>query len=239
MRTNVRPTKPTKRQRTRCGLCGKRRLTTEEHVVPKNLYAPTRRRGKTHWIVIAACSECNNGTTDDDVHLRFVLALAGQSNQAVKELWETKITGSLRRRDGLRRAQDVYAIMRPVSGSTDHMIYPANDPRVLKSVRKIVRGLARHHGLPWPVHDAQVIADVLRGPELLDVVSDGFSYGHVQSDIFEYHYLPVVGEEGLHSVWFIHFFERTTFRAVVFQTVEDCQRAWATALDAAPIRQHS
>lgn len=129
----------------------------------QNLYAPTKRRGKTHWIVIAACSECNNGTTDDDVHLRFVLALAGQSNQAVTELWKAKITGSLKRGDGLRRAQDVFAIMRPVPGSTNYMIYPADDPRVLKSVRKIARGLARHHGLPWPVDDAQVVADVLRG----------------------------------------------------------------------------
>jgi hypothetical protein len=63
-----------------------------------------------------------------------------------------KATRSLREVDGRRRVLDALALMRPVQleGKTRHMIYPGDDERCLRVVRKVVRGLSYAHRLRWP-----------------------------------------------------------------------------------------
>jgi hypothetical protein len=42
------------------------------------------------------------------------------------------------------------------------MVYPARDARVMRLVRKVLRGLCHHHALLPPVHDDQAWADIQR-----------------------------------------------------------------------------
>ncbi len=42
-----------------------------------------------------------------------------------------------------------------------YIVYPGQDARITRVIRKIVRGLSYHHGLPMPVYDEQIWVDVL------------------------------------------------------------------------------
>ncbi|TIV81698.1 MAG: hypothetical protein E5V66_10410 [Mesorhizobium sp.] len=200
-----------------CGLCGEHRLTTREHVVPKSLYAPTRSNSRFQRIIIAACKDCNNGSADDDAHFRFVLTLAGDTNSTVDELWSGKVRRALAEKDGRRRALDVFALMRPAPdvGPDRHRIYPADDPRVLRSVRKIIRGLSRHHRLNYPIRDDQVLADVQRLP-IADDLFAAMEHRSAEPDVLEYAYLHLDDPEGLLSQWWLRFFKRTSFTGLAY-----------------------
>jgi hypothetical protein len=108
--------------------------------------------------------------------------------------------------------------MKPVeiAGAERHMIYPGEDPRVMRVVKKIIRGLCWHHDLPSPVADSQVWADVLKyvvPQEFLDEMP----IHHREKDIVEYRYLPLTYED-MHSLWLLTFFEKRTFIGVVFKS---------------------
>lgn len=200
-----------------CALCGEFRLTTREHVVPKGLYPESKGASSTFQrITIAACFDCNNGTSDDDVHFRNVIAVSGDSNQSVREVWEGPIRRSFQKVDGRRRALDIFKLMKPAPefGSDRYMIYPGNDPRVLGTVRKVVRGLCHHHRLLEVVKSDQVWADVLKYPIPADF-TEAMAIAHAEPDILDYKYL-VVDTDELHSFWLLRFYERTTFIASVF-----------------------
>lgn len=100
-----------------------------------------------------------------------------------------------------------------------YMIYPARDARVLKTVRKIVRGLSHYHNLLSPVNDDQVFADVKRSAFPEDIVNS-FNYQHAEPDIMQYGFMTLEGDPHLHSVWVLQFFERTTFVATISPTAE-------------------
>lgn len=144
-----------------------------------------------------------------------MMLISGEPNQPVRELWETKTRRSFHEADGLRRAQDLIFQMQPVETADGprHMVYPARDERVMRIIRKIVRGLCYHHSVMSPVQDQQVWADVLK-----DVIPSEFlgemTYHHLEKDIFEYRY-AVLDEPEIHSAWLLTFFEHRTFIAMV------------------------
>jgi hypothetical protein len=107
---------------------------------------------------VPACVPCNSGWADDEPHFRNVILLAGVPTLAVRELWEGKTRRSLKQPDGRRRALEIAKLLVPVTTNDGdrHMIYPAQDERVLRIVRKTVRCLCHRHGLLSPVLDGQV-----------------------------------------------------------------------------------
>ncbi|CAN7699386.1 hypothetical protein [Mesorhizobium sp. LjRoot246] len=200
-----------------CALCGEFRLTTREHVVPKGLYPESKGATSTFQrITIAACFACNNGTSDDDVHFRNVVAMSGDANPSVREVWEGPIRRSFEKVDGRRRALDIFKLMKPAPEfeGDRYMIYPGNDPRVLGTIRKVVRGLCHHHELLAVVENDKVWTDVLKYP-IPTEFADAMVIAHAEPDILDYKYL-VVDEAELHSFWLLRFYERTTFIAFVF-----------------------
>lgn len=209
------------KRRTRlqnCGLCGSYRITTREHVVPRSLYPESKARSRFQRITIGACFECNNGTADDDAHFRTVVAMAGAHNDIVDELWRGPIRRALAQVDGARRARDVFQLMRPAHdvGPDQYRIYPADDPRILRIVRKIVRGLAHHHKVHDVVLDGQVFADVMRFPfpaEIAEIMVPNSA----DPDILEYNYLTLTEPPGMLSAWSLRFYRRTSFVAFVFE----------------------
>lgn len=201
---------------TPCAYCGKSPAKRDkEHVFPKCLYPPSKGKSKVQRLTIPACRDCNKGWANDEAHFRNMLVLAGKPNTTRRELWETTTLRSFDKADGLARIQDLIARMKPVKvgDSEGHMIFPAEDERVMRVVRKIIRGLCYYHKVRSPVSDQRIWANVLKY-----VVPQGFldqmSYHHREQDIVEYRY-QVLNEEGVNSVWLITFFERVTFIGVV------------------------
>jgi len=204
-----------------CSYCGDSLATDSEHVFPRNLYPETKSGSRVQRLTIPSCNECNKGWSDDEVHFRNVLALAGEPNQARRELWETTIRRSFEKSDGIRRVRDLVDILHPVEieGNARYKVYPGQNDRVLRIVKKIIRGLCHYHGVMTAVSEKRVWADVLKYQIPEEFLSQ-MAYEHREQDIAEYRY-QVLNESGIHSAWLITFFQRVTFVGIV-SISEDC-----------------
>jgi hypothetical protein len=188
------------------------------HVVPKSLYPDSRKTSRLQLITVPECAACNRGWSDDEPHFRTVLLLAGEPNAPVKELWATKATPSFSEIDGRRRVLDVYERLVPVQVENvdRHMIYPGQDERVIRIIRKIVCGLSHHHGIESQIDSSRVFADVLRYSVPEELWQEG-TFHERESDIFRYWFgrYDDENEKDLSSLWILTFFDRCTFIAVV------------------------
>jgi hypothetical protein len=209
----------TPKRTKRCAYC-ENEASTVDHVIPKSLYPSSLASSKVQRITVESCESCNNGWSNDEAHFRNVLLLAGDPNSAVRELWEGKAQRSFTYADGSKRARDLVGQLVPVETPEGerHLIYPGRDDRVLRIVRKIVRGLCHHHGLLSPIQDSQVLADIQRfevQPEFLAEME----HCHAEKDVLEYRF-GVVDERGIHSGWLLTFFGRTPFFCIVLRSTE-------------------
>jgi hypothetical protein len=202
----------------RCTYCGAEGVPLERgHVAPKNLYPDSRRTPDLQLITVPECRACNHGWSDDEAYFRGVLLLAGEPNEPVRELWSTSIRRSLNEKDGLRRASDLVERFVPVTVDGEHrkMIYPGEDPRVIRIIKKIVRGLSHHHGIEDGVDDERIRADVLRFSVPDELWSTG-TFCKRGSDIFRYWYKRYgKDDKELSSLWILTFFDRRDFVAIV------------------------
>jgi len=208
-----------------CAYCGTWARAEREHAIPRCLYPRSKAKSRVQRILVPSCRRCNAGWADDEAHFRNVLAVAGETNRAVEELWASTIHRSFRERDGLRRLTDLFAqiTQAEIGGQLRHMIYPGRDPRVLRVIRKIVRGLSHHHRVGTAIPDERVWADVLT-MAIPDRLMSAFALRHVERDIVKYYFeassVPLV-----HSTWFLRFFERRSFVALVWKPdVSDAER---------------
>jgi hypothetical protein len=102
------------------------------------------------------------------------------------------------------------------------IIYPGRDERVLRVVRKIVRGLSFFHGLGKVVSDDQVWADVMKF-KIPDEFVDSIEFQHREPDIFQY-WFETYSEGELRAVWLLNFYERTSFIAAVLRHKENLEQ---------------
>ncbi len=195
-----------------CAYCGKVvGKVDKEHVIPRCLYPSSKSKSKVQRLTVPACRECNASWADDEAHFRNIMVIAGESNAAVRELWNTKTERSFQQVDGKRRLADLVAQMKP--HGERQMVYPGQDPKVMRVIRKIIRGLCHHHGIMSPVSDEQVWADVLTYVVPSRLLKS-MERKHREADIFEYCY-DVPGEPDIHSAWLLTFFEQRTFIGIV------------------------
>jgi hypothetical protein len=205
----------------RCAYCGGGEATTVDHVIPRALYPESKQTSKIQRITVPACQACNGGWADDEPHFRNILLISGESTPVVDELWHGKTSRSFEQVDGLRRRRDVRHRLVPVqmAGGERHKVYPADDPRFMRVLRKVIRGLSHHHKVLTPVSDEQMWADVQRfavPPEFLAEMT----VAHADPDIIEYRWAVLPGDEFVHSCWLLKFFGRTPFIGVVFHSAE-------------------
>ena len=93
------------------------------------------------------------------------------------------------------------------------MIYPAQDERVLRVLKKTVRGLSHFHGVESAVSEQRVWVDVMKY-QIPDVFVAEIQFHHREPDVCEYWYKSYTeGEQS--SVWLLKFFEQRTFIASV------------------------
>lgn len=203
----------------RCAYCGAGASTVErEHVIPRCLYPRSRAASRVQRLTVPSCGRCNRGWSDDEAHFRNVLLLAGMPNSAVQEVWRTSTQRSFREVDGLRRIRDLVDLMVPVQveGEDRWMIYPGRDPRVIRVVRKIVRGLSHHHGVGSAIADERVWADILKYP-IPEYLVNTVHFHHREGDIVEYWYEAYdVGD--VTSMWLLKFYESRVFVAAIART---------------------
>jgi hypothetical protein len=204
-----------------CGYCGGCDAVSVDHVVPRAIYPSSKVGSRVQRITVPACVACNNGWSDDEVHFRNVMLVAGDASPTVRELWAGQTRRSFKLADGSRRARDLANQMVPmtVEGRERHMIFPGRDPRVTRIVRKIIRGLSHHLQLLTSVSNEQVWVDVQQFV-LPSEFDEAFVEGHVERDVFEYRYCLTPEEEHLHSAWIVRLFSRTPFFGIVYRSVE-------------------
>ena len=198
-----------------CGYCGAVGPGLEdEHVVPKCLYPSSKATSKVQRITIPACPSCNRSWSDDEAHFRNIVLVTGDSNPVVQELWP-KAVRSFKICDGQRRLGDVRQLMEKIdlNGAERWKIYPGRDARILRVVRKIVRGLSYYHKLGLVPSDNQVWTDVLKD-RIPDELLASVEFRHREPDIFQYWFEPYDDGE-LRSIWHLKFYERLSFIALV------------------------
>jgi len=201
----------------RCAYCGSKDGPMQrEHVFPRNLYPRSRGRSKVQRLTVSACGRCNNSWADDEAHFRNVLVLAGDpATPARTELWTDKVLPSFDKADGARRIADILDIMRPVmipSGQR-YKVYPADDDRVMRVIRKVIRGLSHYHGLETAVPDSRVWADVLRYQVPQELIAS-LEHHSRENDIAEYAFERTSSTD-VSSAWIVTFFEKITFVGMV------------------------
>ena len=144
-----------------------------------------------------------------------MLVLSGdQPNTARQELWHTT-QRSFDKVDGPRRITDLIAQMKAVTTPEGlrHKVLPGQDRRVMRVVRKVIRGLCHYHDVLTAVPDERVWVDVMKY-EVPPAFLQEMHYQHRDPDIVEYRY-QVLNEEGMNSAWLITFLKRVTFIGVV------------------------
>src|ERR1041385_7779150 len=136
----------------RCAYCGviitKRSDNHVDHVFPKCLYSSADPNSKIQRLTVNFCKVCNTSWQDDEVHFRNMLVLVGDPvTKERRDIWKLAINRSFDKEDGFRRLNDMFNTMKPVEieGKQRHKVYLAEDDRVMRVVRKIIRGLSHHH----------------------------------------------------------------------------------------------
>ena len=206
--------------KTTCAYCGAPDAGDHEHVIPKCLYPASKGTSRVQRLTVPACKHCNNGWSDDEAHFRNVMLLAGEPNDAVHELWNTTAARSFQNVDGRRRVMDLVEMMKPIQTPEGerHIIFPAKDKRVMRVIRKVIRGLCHSQKVLTSVSETRVWVDVLKYV-VPQAFLDEMSIHHREQDIVEYRY-QVLNEEGIHSAWLLTFFERRTFIGIVSMSEE-------------------
>ena len=167
-------------------------------------------------LTILSCAACNHAPSDDEVHFKNVLAIAGEPNDAARLVWNGPTKRSFTKVDGRRRLRELAAGLVPVNaaGESRFMIYPGRDPRVIRVLKKIVSGLCAHHYGLTPLAEERIFADVMRF-EVPEYLLDETTFEHRELDVVQYRRTLFDSGE-MHSAWLLNFYERRPFVAVVF-----------------------
>lgn len=143
----------------------------------------------------------------------MLVAAGDRPNSARREVWET-IKRSFDKPDGARRKADLRRIGELVETleGVRFKIFPGECPRVLRIVRKAIRGLSHHHGVGFAVSDRNVTATLM--PVALPLEVRGAVHTHHRElDIVNYRfYLRPPGlDSPVLSWWHLTFFEMVEF----------------------------
>lgn len=203
-----------------CAYCGKQGVKlTGDHVFPKSLYpASIRTTTNVPLLTIPACADCNNGWANDEAHFRNILAVSGDPNEAVNELWHSTIQRGFEQADAQKRLVDLWEQLHPVETDTGirHAVHPASDPRFVRVLKKIIRGLHYHHQLWHPVPETMVEVDILRYLVPPEFEASLPNY-HRVSEIVQYQFMSFKADDDtpMSSAWIFTFFENKRFIAWV------------------------
>jgi len=211
-----------------CGYCGKNTGPNGEgeHVLPKCIYTKFG-SPKIQRLKIPACPDCNNSWEADEAHFRAMLVICGPDPTAARrELWARSLRGLDRpdhgRKEALSIAQQFVPspILNPY-GRPYQRVFPHKDARVVRVLKKIVRGLTFYR-------TSQVIPEDLvdlqpAGPPLPTAYQNGLTALLTIPEIFsaKAFFADSGADSEVHSVWVLEFFGTVRFYALVERAGED------------------
>jgi len=181
-------------------------------VVPRCLYSPSGPGPGVQLLTVPVCRSCNSSFHDDEEHFRnFIVVGGGQTAAVVDELFQGKVLRSLRAKGRGRRGKLQWLLDRMreehTPAGTEVRVYP--DERVLRVVRKIIRGLGFHHfGQPLP--DDCVSTEVLQF-SVPDNLLDSPQWHDLDADVFRYVYEVGAGPGALESLWLMAIYRNRHF----------------------------
>ena len=127
-----------------CVLCGNNAATTKEHIPPQSLFI----KAPNEYLLVPACSRCNQGTKLQDEHLRQVMSGASHTEEGLA-VWRSKVRPKLKAfpktRAGLARNLVRGAINVPGIGTAPVPVLLVEASRLRVSIRKLVWGLHWFH----------------------------------------------------------------------------------------------
>lgn len=204
------------RSNERCTYCGEA-ADTKDHVIPKSFFNKEIRTSTSSpsMVLVPSCQQCNNFFSKYEKDARPELLMAGPTNDAVRSLFFGKVVRDLSRPEGRGSLMRLYAKLRPVTvdGCSRMEIVPHQSVDVTLVLRKIIRGLSRHHGLLWPVPDTGVDVHPMN-TDLPEAFVDALEHHVCDPSVFRYGFC-VTPLADLHSVWRLTFYETRTFLGAV------------------------
>jgi hypothetical protein len=137
----------TKSKRGRCTYCGAKRIVTDDHVPPKNIFLPPR---PSNLVTVPACRPCHGATSADDEYFRTCLCLKREcgNHPDARGNWPAIFRG-LARPEGFKRA--FLSSTFTVRQFTPSGLYAGNElgfnvdlGRLFRVVERTIRGLYFH-----------------------------------------------------------------------------------------------
>lgn len=187
-----------------------------DHVIPACLYSPSALFERIQRIKVPVCRKCNRKWSVDEPHFKSVLTISGSEGVVQQALWD-EVSRSFTKLDGESRRKALAAQLEETKtdSAENHMIYPGKDQKVLKIVRKVVRGLAHHHKVFPYVDEGRVFVDLMRFKVQKNFL-DEMHVHHAGKEICEYKYSIVNDvERDIHSGWLITFLGRVQFIGII------------------------
>ena len=144
-------------------------------MVPKSFYTPAV-DPTIQWAKVACCPDCNDEFQKDEAHFKAILTLAGPTLTServalwngVKRSFSNPVSGV-----GDRRAIANELVPVIHDGRLRFKVYPGKDERVVRIVKKIVRGLCVYKQIfQPPVLEERVWAQVMTTPIPSEVEND-------------------------------------------------------------------
>jgi hypothetical protein len=204
------------REASVCAYCGEPGADTADHVIPGCLYP--KRRSEVQRLTVPAHRACNQGFSLDETAFKEAVAGTGW-NDAARSVQQSVLRGFGRRETHGRAADFLRRTRWKDSPAGPQLwIYPHTDPRVVRVLKKITRGLAYHHRFFVGLSDERVEAHwaPLPPPELLAEME----HHHREADVCEYWFRAMrPGEEPtfMHSFWLLRFYERCTLASWILR----------------------
>jgi hypothetical protein len=208
-----------------CAYCGRREDTCHGgHVIPDCIYplvSPVTR------IKVPECHVCKASWEGDDARFRDVIVISGEANELADEKFFGPISRSFDKPSGHKWRRELRELLVPieVDGVPRHKVYPLVCERVVRVLKRIVRGLCHKHEIGTCITEKQVGVWVQRWARPPDFhesytsvsLGDGFCW-------YSYCDLQREDDGSIHSVWEIEFYGRTRFFCIVSASVD----GWAT-----------
>lgn len=206
-----------------CAFCDEL-ATTKDHIPPESIFSKPR---PNNLIKVPACATCNGGSKLDDEYFRDAM-LTGINEDKYPEvmaLFVRKIEAITNDRKKHGYGWALYKSLQEIDIQTPAGIYLGKAParlldreRLLKSVRKYVRGLYFHH-LKQRVPDNCEVTSYYwedlqpQGKEMLLTQSASCVPWNIGNDAFVYKFVQVPNDP--RSIWLMQFYGHHCFVGII------------------------
>ncbi len=122
---------------------------------------------------------------------------------------------SFEKLDGKKRRKDLVKQLVPYDNNS-YKIYPVKNEKVIRIVKKVIRGLCYHHNIISPISENQIVVVITSVYPIPPVFIEEMEYYHQDKEICEYR-IQRFSEDNLNSGWLIKFLGKVEFLGIVLE----------------------